>query len=978
MPESKATYSYEAFISYRQIEPDKTVAARLHRALETYRVPRSLVKEGIPRRLKRIFRDKDELAASSNLGESIEEALKQSRFLIVICSRRTPESKWVTKEIETFCELGREDNILCLLIEGEQPTESLPIPLRPAHPTIVCDKVAKPKIEETIEPLAADIRAPKLSHSLKLLKVEKLRLIATILGRSFDDLRQREHRRFVKRLILINLLMVVLVVSFAVLAAYAFMQQKEAERRRFISVAQALAAYAPREQEQGNNDERAALFARQAYLFNRLHRGNRLDQIDKALREVLSKAYFSVKLAGGGAELTSLAFSRNGQMLAAGGDDSNIRLWNLQKPGSPPMILKPRLGIIRSLVFNPKKDTLAVGTEDGNLLLWELNEIEETYAGKILTDHERKGITTLAISSDGERLASACVDGKVRIWNFHEPEQNPIILHCDEQNSIPWSVVFNPLSSNIVAIGSGEVVRIWNIHKPRELLVTLKEHDNVVTSLAFSPDGSTIASGTDRSLRILSIGERLERGPQSSEIEVVGGTISLWNLLQEELKPLVLKDHKTGISSLAFNKNGEILASVGKGEKNVRLWYINQLDTPPKVLKGHTSGISTVAFSPNGKMLASVGKSESLIRIWDMGRPCGAPIILDGHYGAIRSLAFSPDSHILASAGGEDGTVRLWKLDEAREVGILDHKDGWAVAVAYSPDGKIIASSNETRGIGMEPDNTVRLWNPLKPSKPWSVLSGHTSSIESLTFSKNGKLLASAGILDNDIKLWELDSIETQTLSTVLKTGHGKITSVKFAQNDKILAWAINHNGDYTIQICDLTQPRKKPIVLKGHTDFINSISFGPAGRKLASGSDDSTVLIWDLRKPTKAPIVFTHEAEVHCVAIDHNGTTLASGSADGKVRLWDVTNIDVDARIFTGLGSDVYAVAFSPNGRWLAAGGKNNKVIVWPRTKVLVDMVCEKVWRNLTEDEWSEFVGTERYESTCMNLPPGKKTKGN
>ena len=77
MNESELSYSYEAFISYRQVEPDKTIAERLHRALETYKVPRSLIKEGMPRRLKRIFRDKEELAASSNLGENIQKALKQ-------------------------------------------------------------------------------------------------------------------------------------------------------------------------------------------------------------------------------------------------------------------------------------------------------------------------------------------------------------------------------------------------------------------------------------------------------------------------------------------------------------------------------------------------------------------------------------------------------------------------------------------------------------------------------------------------------------------------------------------------------------------------------------------------------------------------------------------------------------------------------------------------------------------------------------
>src|SRR5689334_6418616 len=119
-------YRYAAFISYRHAEADRRWAKWLHKALETYRVPRSLVRQrGVPARLGKCFRDEEELPVSSDLSNEIDKALVASRFLIVVCSPRTPASQWVNREVERFRELGRGDRILALLIEGE-PGEAFP------------------------------------------------------------------------------------------------------------------------------------------------------------------------------------------------------------------------------------------------------------------------------------------------------------------------------------------------------------------------------------------------------------------------------------------------------------------------------------------------------------------------------------------------------------------------------------------------------------------------------------------------------------------------------------------------------------------------------------------------------------------------------------------------------------------------------------------------------------------------------------
>lgn len=175
---SNISYKYDAFISYRQVNPDKSIANRLHRALENYKIPKDLVKEGFPKKLSKIFKDVDELSANPNLSKSIEKALIDSKYLIVICSPRTKESKWIKKEIDTFIALGREEKILTLIIEGEID-DSIP------HELIDINKV----------PLAADIRDNKYYFIFDKLNEAKLKIISPIIGCDFDDLYRRDRRR---------------------------------------------------------------------------------------------------------------------------------------------------------------------------------------------------------------------------------------------------------------------------------------------------------------------------------------------------------------------------------------------------------------------------------------------------------------------------------------------------------------------------------------------------------------------------------------------------------------------------------------------------------------------------------------------------------------------------------------------------------------------------------------------------------------
>ncbi len=768
----------------------------------------------------------------------------------------------------------------------------------------------------------------------------------------------------------------VVAVSLAIIAFYqrqvAEERRKEAERQRYLTISQALAAYAPREQEQGRMDERAALLARQAFIFHQRHRGNRLDQIDRALRQVLSTPHFSVRLSTNTdkLQLTSLALSKDNQWLAVGGDDGKVRLWYLTKPESVPLFLNQKYGIIRSLTFGLRSDELFAGTEDGTIVSWKLDRRGNVTGFRELPGPADRRILAVAISPEGDRLASGSEDGKVRVWNLQKPAASPAILCCAGEEKAVWAVAFHPMEKNILASGGeNRRVFVWDLRRPETPVRTMEGPDNTVKSLAFSPQGKEIACGTDRTSAAPSLSDMMkmfEKGEEPTELSIVGGTILMWNLEKADARASKLGSHEAAVTSLAFNPAGDMLAS-SSDDKTIGLWQLRQSKGSPIFLRGHESGVISVGFGQDGQVLASVGRGDSSVRLWDMRLPGGVPKILRGHKGAILSLAFSPDSEMIASADGEEDGVRLWTLDKAKTKTLLQHPKGQPVSVGYHPSQEIVASGSD--GGILDPENTVCLWDPGNPGKPKDVLPHlHKSSVHVLVFSSNGTLMASAGRFDQEIVIWDLNQLEKP--QAVLPTKPpANISSLAFGSGDHRLAAACD---DKTVRIWDLQQQTQDPIILKGHEAPVDSVTFAPDGSALFSGDESGNVYRWDLREPKGKPATIEKwEGKVYSLAMSADGTSLASGSSDGKVRIWDLVSTSSDSRVLRGPGANVYTVAFSPNGRWLAAGGSDTTILVWPSTGALVEMVCEKVRRNLYETEWQQLVGRDiPYELTCPNLP--------
>ena len=273
------------------------------------------------------------------------------------------------------------------------------------------------------------------------------------------------------------------------------------------------------------------------------------------------------------------------------------------------------------------------------------------------------------------------------------------------------SVAFSPDGQTLASGAADNTVRLWRV-SDLTLLRTMRA--NVpwlpdVNSVAFSPDGQTLASGTSSFL-------------------------DLWRWDGA----LVREDWGQGVDSLAFSPDGQILAS-GSGD-TVQLLQISD-GTLLRTLEGHTASVYSVAFSPDGQILAS-GSSDKTVSLWRVSD--GALLrTLEGHMGGVSSVAFSPDGQTLASGSG-DNTVRLWWVSDGALLRTLEGHTGGVTSVAFSTDGKTLASGAY--------DTTVSLWR-VPDGALLRTLEGHTDGVTSVAFSPDGQTLAS-GSLDYTVVLW--------------------------------------------------------------------------------------------------------------------------------------------------------------------------------------------------------------------------------
>ncbi|MFJ6065697.1 NACHT and WD repeat domain-containing protein [Streptomyces tendae] len=512
-------------------------------------------------------------------------------------------------------------------------------------------------------------------------------------------------------------------------------------------------------------------------------------------------------LTGHGGTVYLLAFSPDGRTLASAHDDHAVRLWNVADPRAPEALdtLTGSTAAVRSVAFSPDGHTLAAGGDDDEVRLWDVADPRRPEpVGAPLVGHSGL-VHSVAFSPDGRTLASGSADDTVRLWDVTDPAgAKPVGAPLTGHSGPVWAVAFSPDGDMLAASSADSTASLWNISDPAypsQVGVPLAGGSGEMYALGFSPDGHTLATGSgDSKVRLWSL-------PTSDMIGRIGafrpdgrvlataardGRVRLWNVA-DPARPVSLSAPFTpgegDIRSLVFSPDGETLA-VLVGGRALQLWDVTdparpRAHGPPVALRTRYAGPDTLAFSPDGRTLATA-HDDRTIQLWnaeDRAHPRRLGEPLSGHTGYVNTLAFSPDGRTLAS-GGADDAVRLWDVtDPAHATRLGAPRTGHLGPVnvlAYSPDGRTLASGSD--------DGTVRLWDVTDPAEApgggdgdgdgdgdGTTLAGHTDSVVSLTFSRDGATLAS-GANDNTVRLWNVtDPAEAapigQAMSPNAKTG---------------------------------------------------------------------------------------------------------------------------------------------------------------------------------------------------------------
>lgn len=469
-----------------------------------------------------------------------------------------------------------------------------------------------------------------------------------------------------------------------------------------------------------------------------------------------------------------------------------------------------------------------------------------------LSGHADK-VYGVAVSSDGQWIATASADKTVKLWRFDGSFVKNLAFETDGV----YNVTFSVDNQTIAASGLDGTVKLWK--RDGTPLTAFKAHEDVVYRVALSPDQQQIATASR------------------------DGTIALWHL-DGKLIRRIPNQGATGtvVYDIAFSPDGKRLASA-QSDQTIKLWKTD--GTLLKTLRGHTGQVYRVAFSPDGSTIASASEDDT-IRLWtNEGKSSG---ILKGHEGNVYAVMFSPDGQTIASASW-DKTVKLWKPDGTLINTFAGH-DAEVWSVAFRPDNQTLVSASS--------DKTARLWRIHNGVT--QKLVGHSKDVYGVAFSPDNQSIATAS-LDDSMRLWTIDGEPLKPLTTHTD----EVFSVAFSPNSQMIASA---SGDKTVRLWNRDgSPR---LTFNRHKFSIRAVAFSPDGQRIASGSGDLSVRLW---RPDGSEIkqLTGFKNTVTGVAFSRDSSILAATGRDRMIRLW--TRDGQPIRQFSNQNAEAYGIAISP-----------------------------------------------------------------
>ena len=548
-------------------------------------------------------------------------------------------------------------------------------------------------------------------------------------------------------------------------------------------------------------------------------------------------------------------------------------------------------------------------------------------------------ISSLALSADGERILSKDRAGRVRVWETSSGRTIKVLTGFDRQES---SAAISPDGKRVFGIGESGIVRIVNLaNEPAadlgvgqpfsgnafaassdgrrvaagsttgrvwiwsadtgEGLLSFQAHTQPVKAMCFSPDGAHLATSDEKGEATIwdSTNGRLVHAcsgcdgwveqiaySQDGSCAAMAGTdgrIRLFNPRDGYQEMGILEGHRRWARAVAFSRDGRFIASGGQ-DRTVRIWN-RQTRESLAVYKGHEFPVVGLAFlEGEGKQQVISASQDRTIKFWDVpSRADSAGRFMEFPFqSGVRIAAVSPDGSRAAVACA-DHQILVLDLNPSPALRFSCREPGEPTCrLAFSPDGHLLASSEETDRF--RPCATW-VWD-LQTDQPAKRLDGHTTRIRGLAFDGRGRRLATADD-DGTLRIWDTTAWTSTCMHPVGGVGVACLAWSLDPRTPDVLAFGGMGSGQ--IALYDVARNAEVASPLTGHEQDVGSLAFTPDGKRLVSGSNDCTIRVWDVGAGKDAAILRGHEYDVLSVAVSPDGNRIASGSNESAVKLWDL-----------------------------------------------------------------------------------------